>query len=247
MAQAVLERYGEDYLDYEIARQFDYRAIALKSLAEAGLSPGLAHGRPLTGGAGRSILDVGCATGALLAAFAEAGWEATGVEVSEPMADYGRTRYGLDLRTGTLEDSRLETGAFDAVVATHVIEHLCDPRAFLAETRRLLAPAGRLYLITPNAGGFQAAVMREDWRSAIRDHLFLFSARTLSALLRAEGFSVDYLGTWGGWPAGMRPTWLKRPLDAAAKALGLGDVMVVAASPAASPAASVASEGGNHG
>ena len=78
--------------------------------------------------------------------------------------------------------------------------------------------------------------MGPRWRSAIRDHLYLFSARTLRAVLEDEGFSVEYVGTWGGWPAGMRPVRLKRPMDRLAKRLGLGDVMVVRAKPTVGPA-----------
>ena len=89
---------------------------------------------------------------------------------------------------------------------------------------------GALFLITPNVDGFQARIMRARWRSAIRDHLFLFSKRTLKGVLAAAGFKVDYMGTWGGWPAGMRPVALKRPLDSVVKRLGWGDVMVVRAS-----------------
>jgi len=78
--------------------------------------------------------------------------------------------------------------------------------------------------------------MGSSWRSAIRDHLFLFSKRTLAKALASAGFSVDYTGTWGGWPAGMPPAFLKRPLDGAAKRLGWGDVMVVRATLSRQPA-----------
>lgn len=222
MAEAVRNRYGDEYLAYETERQLDYRAIALRSLAEAGLVP--APGVP-----GRRLLEIGCATGALLAAFAEGGWAVTGVEIGPSMAAYGARRWNLDIRVGTLEEARLEPARYDAVLASHLIEHLNDPRAFLGEAKRLLKADGRLYLLTPNADGFQPRLLGERWRSAIRDHLYLFSLRTLKAMLALEGFAVEYAGTWGGWPAGMKPAALKKPLDRAAKALGLGDVMVLRA------------------
>ncbi len=222
----ILARYGDEYLAYETARHLEYRAISLRSLGEAGLSPAdalAADGRK------KALLDIGCATGALLSAFAETGWSATGVETGASMAAYARSAFGLDVRTGTVERVELPRGSFDAIVATHLIEHLNDPMVFLRTVRSLLRDDGRLFLITPNADGFQARIMRSRWRSAIRDHLFLFSKRTLSLALASAGFSVDYTGTWGGWPAGMPPACMKRPLDAAAKRLGWGDVMVVRA------------------
>jgi len=145
------------------------------------------------------------------------------------MAAYARTTFGLEVAEGTIETAGLPAGYFDAVVATHLIEHLNDPRSFLKEARRAMRPDGRLYLVTPNADGFQAVLKGSKWRSAIRDHLYLFSVRTLGALLLSEGFDVEYSGTWGGWPAGMRPVFLKKPVDVAAKRLGWGDVMVVRA------------------
>lgn len=175
------------------------------------------------------MLEIGCATGALLSAFAEAGWDATGVEVGPSMAAYARSEFGLDVIQGTLETAGLPSGAYSAVVATHLIEHLNDPRSFLREVRRTMRPDGALWLVTPNADGFQARLKGAAWRSAIRDHLYLFSVRTLRSLLSDEGFSVDYVGTWGGWPAGMRPRFLKKPCDTLAKRLGWGDVMIIRA------------------
>lgn len=231
-AEAVLGRYDESYLRYETERHFAYRDIALRSLAEAGLVPGDSERRD---GASKAILEVGCATGALLSAFKEAGWSAKGVEVGAAMAAYARERFGLDVYAGTVEAAPVPAEAFDAAVATHLIEHLNDPRSLLRAVRRALRPGGSLYLVTPNVDGFQARLLGERWRSAIRDHLYLFSLRTLASLLDSEGFDTDYAGTWGGWPQGMRPVALKRPLDALAKRLGWGDVMILRSSPRPAP------------
>lgn len=223
----VLARYGEQYLEYETARHMEYREISLRSLGEAGLFPSSAVGAD---GRKKSILEIGCATGALLSTFAKGGWSATGVETGASMAAYARATFGLDVRTGTLESADLPRHSFDAVVATHLLEHLNDPESFLRAALLAMRADGSLFLITPNVDGFQARIMQARWRSAIRDHLFLFSKRTLAASLATAGFKVDYMGTWGGWPAGMHPAVLKRPLDSAAKRLGWGDVMVVRAS-----------------
>lgn len=223
---AVAARYDHSYLAYETARHLEYRSIALKSLAEAGLEPGR---RP---DGGSAILEIGCATGALLSVFKDRGWACAGVELSPELASYARSTFGLDVQACRLEEARLDALSFDVVMALHLIEHVNDPRAFLAAARRAVKPGGRLYLITPNADGFQAWLKGQEWRSAIRDHLYLFSVRTLGAMLKAEGFRVESARTWGGWPAGMRPRWLKKPMDAAVKRLGLGDVMVLRARPA---------------
>jgi SAM-dependent methyltransferase len=147
------------------------------------------------------------------------------VETCEPAARYGRERFGLDIRATILEKAGLESGSFDLIHASHLIEHLNDPRAFVDELLRLCSPGGAIILTTPNIAGLQARILGSEWRSAIYDHLYLFSTRTLDALLAGRGLRVVRTATWGGWAAGLEPSFIKRPLDFLAKRLGFGDVM----------------------
>lgn len=230
-ASAVLARYDESYLAYEEERQFDYRDLELLALADLRFEEAAAPLRRRAEAEGRlpRVLDVGCATGALLADFRERGWEAVGVEACAPAAAYGRKRFGLDIRASTLEAARLPSASFEVLHASHLVEHLNEPAAFLKEAARLLAPGGLLVLATPNADGLQARLLGPEWRSAIYDHLCLFSRRSLPDLLARKGFAVERLVTWGGWAAGLKPAFVKRPLDRAAKRLGFGDVMAIMA------------------
>ncbi len=77
-------------------------------------------------------------------------------------------------------------------------------------------------ITTPNVDGFQARLFASGWRSAIADHLVLFSRRTLEDLLRARGFAVRQHVTWGGLAAGSAPALVKRPMDRLAKRWGSG-------------------------
>jgi SAM-dependent methyltransferase len=231
LAGAVLSRYGEDYLAYEEANQDAYRDLELLALADLRLEGAAAPAfeRAASDGSRPRALDVGCATGALPAALRERGWEAQGVEVSRAQADYGRKRYDLPIHAGTLESAAFPAESFDFVHASHLIEHLNDPGSFLDETARVMKRDGLLVLTTPNSDGLQARLLGRAWRSAIYDHLYLFSVRTLSELLAKKGFRVSALVTWGGWARGLRPAFLKPALDRAAKRLGLGDVVAVLA------------------
>ena len=175
-----------------------------------------------------SVLDVGCATGALLAFLRGRGWRVTGVEIS-PCAQYAKNERNLDVRTEPLEKNNFPESGFDAVLASHLIEHLNDPRSFLLETRRVLKNTGRVFITTPNISGLQARLYGGRWRSAIFDHLYLFSVRTLTALLKSTGFKVEKVSTWGGLAAGLAPKPLKKTADFLAKRMGFGDVMIVRA------------------
>jgi 2-polyprenyl-3-methyl-5-hydroxy-6-metoxy-1,4-benzoquinol methylase len=231
--------FGGDYLAYEIENEKSFLRLQELALTDAGFwdlekewTAGNAAGGPgAAGNAAPRVLDAGCATGALLEKLRDRGWDAHGVEIS-PAAEYARTKRSLDVKSLTLEECRFTDGYFKAVLASHLIEHLSDPRAFIREVRRVLAPDGRAFITTPNIDGFQARITGGRWRSAIFDHLYLFSIKTLSALLEKERFRIERIATWGGLAAGTAPFPLKRLADKAAKRFGFGDVMLIRASPA---------------
>ncbi len=97
------------------------------------------------------LLEVGCALGFLLDGVRRfSNWTVMGVDVSEFGIYFARKRFGLDAICGTLEEVGFEDESFDFIVQKDLLEHVPDPRALLAETRRILKPGGRLWLITPN-------------------------------------------------------------------------------------------------
>jgi 2-polyprenyl-3-methyl-5-hydroxy-6-metoxy-1,4-benzoquinol methylase len=225
------EAHGEDYLAYELANEAAFlrlQELALKDSGFYGLERELLErGREKV--PAPSVLDIGCATGALLTRLRERGWRTHGVEISAPQAEYARRERGLEIRTEPLEAVRFPKESFDAVLASHLIEHLNRPDILVREAHRILKKDGRFFITTPNIAGFQSRLFRGAWRSAIFDHLYLFSAKTLSALLARNGFYVERLATWGGLAAGTVPRPIKQFADRAAKRLGLGDVMIARA------------------
>lgn len=225
-AQAVERRYrdahGEDYLAYELENETKFLALQDLALGDIGFRD-LEAGRSAPG----RFLDVGCATGALLEELRGRAWETAGIELCGPSAAWARERRSLDIFEGDIADAPWQDGRFDVVHASHLIEHLRDPGVFVREARRLLVPGGVLLVTTPNVDGFQSRLFGSRWRSAIFDHLTLFSKRTLRALLESEGFSVEREATWGGLAVGSAPTFLKRIADRAVKPLGIGDVVMM--------------------
>ena len=101
------------------------------------------------------VIDVGCGTGALLAALKQAGCETLGLEYSEAGLNFCRTR-GLDVRKFNLErDVWTEQGrSFDVVTSIEVAEHLPAPIAdsYVALLTRL-APVLVFTAATPGQGG----------------------------------------------------------------------------------------------
>jgi len=140
---------------------------------------------------GGRLLEIGCAVGFLLVAARERGFDPVGVEMSEWASGIARSKFGLDVRTGRLEDAGLDDDSFDVVVLADVIEHLTDPTTTVREIRRVLKPGGRLLLLTPDAGSTMAKLVGERWWGLLDDHYFYFSRATMRRFLENEGFVVD--------------------------------------------------------
>jgi len=75
------------------------------------------------------------------------------VDIQGDLLSYGRTVYDLGLHDVVQADARCppfrECG-FDAVVSLEALEHLSDPRRFVAQANRCLKKNGSLLLSTPN-------------------------------------------------------------------------------------------------
>jgi SAM-dependent methyltransferase len=227
---AVSDRYqaghGEDYLSYELANEGPFLRLQELGLRDSGF--GGIEADLKTRAARPRVLDVGCATGAMLEKLRDRGWDCRGVEIS-PAAEYARRERSLDVLGLPLEACNFPAASFHLVLASHLIEHLNDPAGFVAEVRRVLAPGGYFLVTTPNIAGLQARLFRGRWRSAIFDHLYLFSVKTLSRLLRDRGFGIERVRTWGGLAAGATLRPLKNLADRTAKRFGFGDVMLIRA------------------
>ena len=79
-----------------------------------------------------------------------------------------------------------------------MIEHVPDPKGALEAIRDLLAPGGRLYLSTPDAGSAVARAMGPRWHYLDPvQHIVLFGRENLSELLERTGFRVRETRSFG--------------------------------------------------
>ena len=135
------------------------------------------------------ILDVGSATGIFLHEMASAGWEAVGVEPVTHAAEYAQARFGLEIFSGTLAKAPYESGSFDVVTFWDVLEHTFSPVEELAHVARLLAPGGLVAINVPNWHSVDRQLFGPHWIGFDPPrHLYVFTERTLTAMLRKAGF-----------------------------------------------------------
>jgi len=171
------DEYFEPYLKTEAIHQkkrFSRRITEIK----AQLFPGL-------------LLDIGCGAGFFLKLAAEAGYSVEGVEISPYAVDYARNKLGLSVFLGDLQAAALSPESFDIITLWHVLEHVRDPREFLAQVYALLKSKGLLALEVPNVGSSAARISGTEWElMSPKEHFYYFTPATLRRYLEEAGFSI---------------------------------------------------------
>ena len=154
----------------------------------------------------RRAIDLGCGNGRFLAALAERGAAATGVDAyADSLARARAKAPGATLIAAELGDLPLPSASFDLVAALDVLEHL-EPARLLAEARRLLAPGGRLLLSVP---AFACLWSRRDERAG---HRLRYRRALLESELAAHGFAPEFFTHYQFLLFPL--VWLSRRLDA---------------------------------
>lgn len=147
---------------------------------------------------GKSILEVGCATGALLQSLKKHD-PATliGVDVAEHQIAYGREQFGLDLRCTKLEKAGFAPAQFDLIVMLDVIEHAWDTRALFAAAAHSLKEGGALLIRTPNADSYWVAGPRWNYLHCGLEHVAYLSKASLARLARDHDMVIERAATEG--------------------------------------------------
>jgi len=104
-----------------------------------------------------NILDFGCGSGDITLDLSQAGYRMTGFDLSEAMlaaahrADTeGSVQWVARADSAPGASFPFQDAAFDAVVASSVLEYVPDLEATLAQFARILRPGGWLYATVPD-------------------------------------------------------------------------------------------------
>jgi SAM-dependent methyltransferase len=143
------------------------------------------------------FLDIGCGLGYLLDVAHDEGFQVSGVEFNHAAADRLRSKYVFPVYSGDVLD--FKDKPFDVITLMDVIEHFLDPIRSIAHISALTKPGGLFVLTTMDCDGIVSRILGtriEDFRR-VREHLFFFTRRSITDLLRKNGFEVVQIASHG--------------------------------------------------
>jgi len=176
----------------------------------------------------KRLLDIGCAAGYFLNYMNKRGFDVTGVDVSKCCVDFARTS---KLNVKNHDYLKIDfCKRFHLITLWATIEHLHHPQLVIKKAYQDLEDNGMLFISTCRIGGFNfMRLFGKRWRYYnFPEHLFFFSYKNLSELLRLSGFKVIRFVTYGSgiWKRG---TLTKKVADFIAKKFFTGDMMLIQA------------------
>src|SRR5213594_968655 len=142
-----------------------------------------------------TVLDVACGPGLVVCALAAVVRHATGIDVTPAMIERARAlaaEKGLAnvaWQVGDVLPLPYPDGAFSLIVSRFAFHHFPEPRAVLAEMKRVCAPGGRVVLVDVAASEDPAKAAALNRMEKLRDpsHVRALSLAELRALFHEVG------------------------------------------------------------
>jgi 2-polyprenyl-3-methyl-5-hydroxy-6-metoxy-1,4-benzoquinol methylase len=160
---------------------------------------------------GGAVLDVGCSSGAFLFHLTQrfpGCYQILGTDVSGPPLDYAESR-GVAVVRGNFLEQDFRQQQFDAVTFWAVVEHLLEPKPFLAKAWSLLKPSGLCFVLVPNMKSLAARALGARYRYLYPQHLNYFTKATLAKLVEPRFSVIEFRSThfnpiviWQDWRRG---------------------------------------------
>jgi 2-polyprenyl-3-methyl-5-hydroxy-6-metoxy-1,4-benzoquinol methylase len=82
--------------------------------------------------------------------------------------------------------------SFDAISMWHVLEHVHDLHQYIDQLKKLLKPAGKIFIAVPNYTSFDAGYYKGYWAAYdVPRHLYHFSPESLKQLFASHDLQVQ--------------------------------------------------------
>jgi SAM-dependent methyltransferase len=159
---------------------------------------------------GNRLLDLGFGRGHIMRVARAYSFEVYGMDSSSRLVGQLEPEFGKRLSHGTLGTDAIPWESFDAIVMSHVVEHLTDPGRVLRDVLAKLSPGGILYVAVPDIDSLQFRIFGKYW-DAINPmvHMQYFNEESLSRLLRDSGFGNLERIRFPPLPRAIKPKWMQ--------------------------------------
>ncbi len=151
------------------------------------------------------ILDVGCGTGLFCLEASKQRLNVEGIDPSKMLIDIGRKTFKIPLHHGLIED--FDPGyKYKGIVVWAVLEHVYDLINLVKRCSYLLEKNGYLFIDVPHYRGIsnrfktfmcRMGLKKDDFKHfGFPWHIYSFSKKSLSSLMRACGFEPIIFEFW---------------------------------------------------
>ncbi len=131
-----------------------------------------------------SVLEVGCGSGDRLALLQKKGWTVLGQDIDPKAAQYAASKHQLKIFSMPVDELPIEPKSMDAIVLSHVIEHVHEPQLMIQQILKYLKPNGVIVLITPNSNSIIRKLFGRFWiHTEHPRHLILFNKKNFSSIV----------------------------------------------------------------
>ena len=172
------EKYRKQYVSQDLDSQSyqDQKVNQAKKLIEKGIVRG-------------NVLEIGCANGVLLLELKKIKKEISifGVEPTRDIAEQAE-KSGVNVFCDFVENYEDNETKFDLIIIDHVLEHFQDPKKVILKLKSILKEDGTIFIEVPDILEPYHDLEHLFFQHV---HLYNFSARTLTALLKSCGFKFE--------------------------------------------------------
>jgi 2-polyprenyl-3-methyl-5-hydroxy-6-metoxy-1,4-benzoquinol methylase len=191
---------GDNYVDHELQSKGEPARVLQLIRQHRAIGP---------------VLEVGCATGAVLERLVKEGIPSYGIDISEWATEKAKERLGqgrvwvCDANTGKFPEALLSHGPFGVLVLWAVLEHFQKPFRVLETLTHLMAPGATLLINTTNADSLSHMIFGTDWEGYFDwTHLGVdqVSVATIRQELPRIGWRISELDTEQAWDGSADPT-----------------------------------------
>lgn len=134
----------------------------------------------------KRVLDLGCGTGEYLETLTK---DSVGVEISIPSIQICLSKNLKIVQADLNNKLPFLNNSFEAVLCSHVLEHVESPINLLKECNRILKKCGLLIVCLPTEYSI-VRILRDNYFKEHKSHLYGFSISNIRKLYEYTGFET---------------------------------------------------------